>query len=82
LQAIDAFEHMIQNNHGQASARELFYLAMCHRHLGDIAKADDGYARAVHWLENHRGQLTPDEVKRLNTLRAQAEKVLELKPGK
>jgi tetratricopeptide (TPR) repeat protein/WD40 repeat protein len=59
---------------------DAFFLAMCHARLGDRAKAEDYFARAVKWLEA-RKNLAPADVVQLHMIRAEADAFLH-KPSK
>ena len=74
-EAVEALERGIKNNKDQATAFDLFFLAMCHHRLGDAAKAKDCYDRGVAWQK--QAKLTPQQVEELNTFRAEAEALLK-----
>jgi tetratricopeptide (TPR) repeat protein len=67
---------------GGPTAYDLFFLAMCHRQLGDQAKATDCYDQAQRWQQEHKGQLSPALTEELGTLRAEAEAALARSPGR
>ena len=78
-ESVAALERGIKNNKDQATAFELYFLAMCHHRLGDAAKAKDCYDRAVAWQKH--AKLTLTQVEELNAFRAEAETLLkEAKP--
>ena len=77
--AVKALECGIKNNQGQATAFDLYWLAMCHHRLGSAAKSKDCYDRAVAWQK--QAALTQQQVEELNGFRAEAEALLkEAKP--
>jgi WD40 repeat protein len=78
-EARNELERSLDEGKGEAEAFDLFYLAMCHRRLGDPAKARDCFDRAVRWVEGHNGKMPADWTKQLQDFRAEAEEVLELK---
>jgi uncharacterized protein HemY len=72
-------ERSLDDSKGEAGAFSLFFLATCHHHLGDPAKARDCYDQAVRWVEERSGKLPANWVKELQGFRSEAEEVLELK---
>jgi eukaryotic-like serine/threonine-protein kinase len=55
-QAVETLERCLRDSQAAAPAYDLFFLAMCHHHLGDEAKAKDCYDRAVRWCEEHKNK--------------------------
>jgi tetratricopeptide (TPR) repeat protein len=76
--AVAALEQAVKNNKGQATAFDLYFLAMCHHHLDDAARARDCYDRAI--AGQKKARLRPEQIEGLNAFRAEAEALL--KPGK
>jgi WD40 repeat protein/Flp pilus assembly protein TadD len=73
-ESVAALERGIKNNKDQATASDLYFLAMCHHRLGDAAKAKDCYDRAVQWQK--QAKLSPQQVEELRAFRAEAESLL------
>jgi tetratricopeptide (TPR) repeat protein len=71
-EAVEALDRGIKSNKDQATAFDLFILAMCHHHLGDAAKAKDCYDRARNWIESKK-DLPPQSVAELRAFSAEAE---------
>jgi hypothetical protein len=63
---------------GEATAFDLFFVAMCHQRLGDAAKARDCYERAVRWLAEHKAALRPGWADDLKEFRREAAAVLKI----
>jgi tetratricopeptide (TPR) repeat protein len=74
-EAAEALERGVKNNKGQATAFDLYFLAMCHHHLGDAAKAKDCYDRGIAWQK--QAKLTPQQADELNAFRAEVETLLK-----
>jgi serine/threonine protein kinase/WD40 repeat protein len=74
-EAVEALERGVKNNKDQATAFDLYFLAMCHHGLGDAAKAKDCYDQAVAWQK--QAKLTPQQVEELSVFRADAEALLQ-----
>jgi WD40 repeat protein len=78
-QACKELERSLDGSKGESAAFDLYFLAMCHRRLGEAAKARDCYDRAVRWVEEHNGKVAATSAKELQEFRREAEEVLELK---
>jgi tetratricopeptide (TPR) repeat protein len=74
-EAVDALERGVKSNKDQATAFDLYFLAMCHHRLGDTGKAKECYDRAVAWQK--QAKLTVQQVEELNAFRAEADMVLK-----
>jgi tetratricopeptide (TPR) repeat protein len=77
-QARESLERSLQGSEGDAAAFDLFFLAMCHHHMGDAVKARDCYDRAVRWVGEHRTTLRPGWADELKEFRREAAAVLKL----
>jgi serine/threonine protein kinase/WD40 repeat protein len=64
---------------GKDLAYNAFFLAMAHWQLGEKDAARQWFNRAVAWLVKNTP--TPDEREELDRFRAEAEKLLQVKPG-
>jgi tetratricopeptide (TPR) repeat protein len=73
-EAVASLETSLAGNRGTAEGYDLYFLALCHHHLGHGEQARACYERAVVWQKKAR--LTPAQVQELNTFRAEAEGVL------
>jgi tetratricopeptide (TPR) repeat protein len=74
-EAVEALERGVKNNKGQATAFDLYFLAMCRHNLGDAATARDCYDEGIAWEK--RTRLTPQQADELNAFRAEAEMLLK-----
>jgi serine/threonine protein kinase/WD40 repeat protein len=79
--AIPVLERSLREQRGQADAFDLFFLAMCHHHLGDPAKAKQCYTRACDWFQEHKGKLPRGWSEELTAFQDEAETVLSQTPG-
>jgi WD40 repeat protein/Flp pilus assembly protein TadD len=79
--AIAAFEQAAQVNNGEATAFDLFFLAMSYKNLGKEALARKSLEQAVQWLESNESQLLPHQRVELSAYRAEAEAVLAAEPA-
>jgi len=75
-EAVEQLESSLRDSYAQAGAFDLFFLSMCHARLGDSAKATDCYDRALKWIGEHQGQLSPEWAEELRNFRAEADAVL------
>jgi WD40 repeat protein len=78
-EARESLERSLKGSKGETAGFDLYFLAMCHRRLGDAPKARDCYDQAVRWVEEHNGKLGATWAKELQEFRREAEEVLELK---
>jgi tetratricopeptide (TPR) repeat protein len=74
--AISAFERAADVNNGEATAFELFFLAMSYERLGDKSRARDMFEQAIIWIEEHAPGLPPQLREDLKRHQAEAESVL------
>jgi len=70
--ALESLEHSMRGSMGETAAINLFFLAMCHAHFHDHAKAKDCYERAVHLLEKQQDTLHPKWKDELDSIQAEA----------
>jgi hypothetical protein len=68
------------DGHGNGHAADWFSLTLCHAHRGDAAKAKDYYDRAVQWMQEQQGKLSPHESQELTAFRAKADAELAKLP--
>jgi len=73
--AVAALETGIIADKEGGSAYDFFFLAMSYQRLGDTAKADEYFSKALKWLESQSG-LSPEDKKEIEGFRAEAEEVL------
>ncbi|HMF20136.1 MAG TPA: tetratricopeptide repeat protein, partial [Gemmataceae bacterium] len=71
-------EQSMRDSQSQAAPFDLFFLAMCHQHLGDAPKARECYDQAVRWLQDKKARLSPTWIAELKSFRAEAAGVLGL----
>jgi tetratricopeptide (TPR) repeat protein len=70
-QARESLERSLHSE-GEAAAFDLFFLAMCHHHMGDAVKARACYDQAVRWVEENRKTLPPNWAKELQDFHKEA----------
>jgi Tfp pilus assembly protein PilF len=74
--AVPVLEASLRDSRGRSDAYDLFFLAMCHHHLGDAAKASECYDRAVRWVGDRRGKLSAGSIEELTAFQAEARALL------
>jgi WD40 repeat protein/Flp pilus assembly protein TadD len=77
-QAVDTLERSLRESNQGSAPSDLFFLAMCHARRDDAGKAKDNYDRAVNWVQERQGKLSPHS-KKLEANRAEAEGLLKSK---
>ena len=75
-EAIPFLERSLGESKGQSDAFDLFFLAMCHHRLGDVAKAKDCLERGKQWFQKNKAKISTDWLKELTAFQAEAEAVL------
>jgi serine/threonine protein kinase/WD40 repeat protein/tetratricopeptide (TPR) repeat protein len=78
-EALETLERSLRKSDAQAAAFDLFFLAMCHARRGDRDRARDCYDRAVQWVQQRRGNLSPRWSEELAAFRAEAAELLGVK---
>ncbi len=76
--AIEALERAGAANKDGATAFEWFFLAMSHHQLGDPAKSEDCYKKALEWRKA-QSKLSPGWAEELDAFQAEAEAVMKIK---
>jgi Tfp pilus assembly protein PilF len=61
---------------GEMDALNLFFLAMCHKRLGQTVAAKDSYDRALKWYQERRERLSTDLAEALTSVQAEAAEIL------
>jgi tetratricopeptide (TPR) repeat protein len=74
--AVTTMERGIQASKKEATAFDLFCLAMCQHQLGDRRKARDWYDKALVWSTTNRSGLPPQQSADLDALQVEAAGVL------
>jgi tetratricopeptide (TPR) repeat protein len=73
VQALEVAEKLAP---GKYLGFNAFFLAMCHRQLGDTARAKDNCDRAVRWCQENQGKLSTAQQQELKAFRSEAEALL------
>jgi Tfp pilus assembly protein PilF len=76
--AIAELQTSLKGGKGQSDGYDLYFLAMCHRQLGEAAQAKECFDRAARWEEGRK--LPPAAKEELQTFRRETEKVLAAPP--
>jgi WD40 repeat protein len=74
--ALAALQKNLARGTAEAQAVDLYFLALCHRSLGDAKRADECFQRARTLHEQQRNRLSPEEAEELRSFRAEAEALL------
>jgi WD40 repeat protein/Tfp pilus assembly protein PilF len=75
-EAVPILEKSLQAARGETDAFDLFFLAMCHHRLGDVAKAKDCLEAGRRWFREHKDKMPADWLQELSAFQAEAEAVL------
>src|SRR5262249_44420890 len=75
--AVATLERSIHASKKEATAFDLFLLAMCQHQLGNRREAKDCYDRAVSWSSVNGSRLPAEQVQDLTAIQAEAAQVLE-----
>src|SRR5262249_52671534 len=74
-EAVPVLERSLAASQGESDAFDLFFLAMAHFKLGQVARARADFERALRWVREHPRQ-PPQWAKELSAFRSEAEAVL------
>jgi tetratricopeptide (TPR) repeat protein len=72
-QAIKSLEESLVNGKGANDGYELFFLAMCHHHLGHADEARECQGKAIDWFQTNRSRLPAEWITELTTFQNEAE---------
>ena len=76
--AVEILQRTIVESHREATAHNMFLLAMSYHRLCEVKKAGTCHDRAVRWLKS-QNELTGPEVDELSDFQIEADSVLQLK---
>jgi tetratricopeptide (TPR) repeat protein len=74
--AIQSLQRSLHDSKGEAAAYDLFFLAMCHAHLGDVTHGKECYEQALRWMGARQGKLPMAWIVELAAFQAEADAVL------
>ena len=74
--AVKTLEGAVKADKGRGSAHDFFFLAMSYQRLGDTAKAEGFFAKAVTQWKSQSSPLSARATKEFEILRAEAAEVL------
>jgi tetratricopeptide (TPR) repeat protein len=75
--ALKALEEAEKLAPGRSFGSMAFFLAMCHHQLGDLAKAQQHYDRAVRWCQENQDKLDSARQQQLKAFHIEAEALLK-----
>jgi Flp pilus assembly protein TadD len=79
--AVDTLQRAIRESKQEASAYDLFFLALSYQRLGQPARARECYDQALRWCQAQGSQLLPQQAEEVTAFRAEADGLLK-KPAK
>jgi serine/threonine protein kinase/WD40 repeat protein len=72
-QAIKSLEESLVNGKGANDGYDLFFLAMCHHHLGHAMEARECQRKAIDWFQTNRSRLPAEWITELTAFQNEAE---------